>query len=241
MSSDGLGARIEFAALGSRTPTRPRWSSSPSPVPAGGARPAVRRCPPVPEEVGCGDRLGSAEPGAPRLEISRMRRRHLRGVMAIERQVYRAPLEPEPVRGGDVRAEQPRYLVARHRRDVVGYAGHDLLRRRGPRHEHRGRPAAPAPRDRHAAARTSRSSQRHRDGRARRSRSRSASRTGGAQRALRPVRVPPGGIRRNYYQELNEDALIMWTDDVRTRAYRRRLDAHRPGAARGRPPGGGTP
>jgi ribosomal-protein-alanine N-acetyltransferase len=33
----------------------------------------------------------------------------------------------------------------------------------------------------------------------------------------------PVGIRRNYYQELNEDALIMWTDDVRTRAYADRL------------------
>ncbi len=31
------------------------------------------------------------------------------------------------------------------------------------------------------------------------------------------------GIRRRYYQELNEDALIMWTDDVRTDAYARRL------------------
>jgi hypothetical protein len=33
------------------------------------------------------------------------------------------------------------------------------------------------------------------------------------------------GIRRNYYQELSEDALIMWTDDVRTPAYRARLQA----------------
>ena len=33
-----------------------------APVPAGGARPAVRRRADVPEEVGCGDRLGSASP-----------------------------------------------------------------------------------------------------------------------------------------------------------------------------------
>ena len=45
----------------------------------------------------------------------------------------------------------------------------------------------------------------------------------GAQR-IYSVRVPPVGIRRNYYQEVSEDALIMWTDDVRTQAYRRRLD-----------------
>ena len=33
------------------------------------------------------------------------------------------------------------------------------------------------------------------------------------------------GIRRNYYAELREDALIMWTDDIRDAAYRRRLEA----------------
>ena len=31
------------------------------------------------------------------------------------------------------------------------------------------------------------------------------------------------GIRRNYYAELREDALIMWTDDIRTEAYAARL------------------
>ena len=38
--------------------------------------------------------LGISEPEAPRLEVSRMRRRHLRGVMAIERQVYPRPWSP---------------------------------------------------------------------------------------------------------------------------------------------------
>jgi hypothetical protein len=33
------------------------------------------------------------------------------------------------------------------------------------------------------------------------------------------------GIRRNYYAELHEDALIMWTDDIRERAFRRRVAA----------------
>jgi ribosomal-protein-alanine N-acetyltransferase len=35
----------------------------------------------------------------------------------------------------------------------------------------------------------------------------------------------PAGIRRNYYQELHEDALIMWTDDIRTESYAARLAA----------------
>jgi hypothetical protein len=33
----------------------------------------------------------------------------------------------------------------------------------------------------------------------------------------------PVGIRRNYYQELHEDAVVMWTDDIRTPAYASRL------------------
>jgi ribosomal-protein-alanine N-acetyltransferase len=46
----------------------------------------------------------------------------------------------------------------------------------------------------------------------------------GAQRLYGHFGFRPVGIRRNYYQELNEDALIMWTDDVRTPAYTRRLE-----------------
>jgi hypothetical protein len=30
-------------------------------------------------------------------------------------------------------------------------------------------------------------------------------------------------VRKNYYQEINEDALIMWLDDIRGPAFDRRL------------------
>jgi hypothetical protein len=33
----------------------------------------------------------------------------------------------------------------------------------------------------------------------------------------------PVGIRKNYYQEIGEDALIMWVDGIRSAEYRRRL------------------
>ncbi len=46
----------------------------------------------------------------------------------------------------------------------------------------------------------------------------------GAQRLYGRVGFHPVGVRKNYYQELQEDALIMWTDDVRTREYARRLE-----------------
>jgi len=32
------------------------------------------------------------------------------------------------------------------------------------------------------------------------------------------------GVRKSYYQETNEDALVMWTDDIRTRDYHELLD-----------------
>ena len=42
----------------------------------------------------------------------------------------------------------------------------------------------------------------------------------GAQRLYGRYGFHPVGIRRNYYQELNEDALIMRTDDVRSKESR---------------------
>jgi ribosomal-protein-alanine N-acetyltransferase len=45
----------------------------------------------------------------------------------------------------------------------------------------------------------------------------------GAQRMYGRFGFHPVGIRRNYYQELHEDAVVMWTDDIRTPAYASRL------------------
>ena len=45
----------------------------------------------------------------------------------------------------------------------------------------------------------------------------------GAQRLYGWFGFHPVGIRRDYYQELNEDALIMWTDDVPHARVPRRL------------------
>jgi ribosomal-protein-alanine N-acetyltransferase len=47
----------------------------------------------------------------------------------------------------------------------------------------------------------------------------------GAQEMYRQFGFRPAGVRKNYYVETNEDALIMWAEDVREPAYRRRLDA----------------
>jgi ribosomal-protein-alanine N-acetyltransferase len=45
----------------------------------------------------------------------------------------------------------------------------------------------------------------------------------GAQEMYRRFGFRPAGIRKNYYVETNEDALVMWAHDVDTPEYRERL------------------
>jgi [ribosomal protein S18]-alanine N-acetyltransferase len=45
----------------------------------------------------------------------------------------------------------------------------------------------------------------------------------GAQRLYGRFGFRPVGIRKGYYQETGEDALVMWADDVRTKDYRTQL------------------
>ncbi|MGB6058605.1 MAG: ribosomal protein S18-alanine N-acetyltransferase [Microthrixaceae bacterium] len=47
---------------------------------------------------------------------------------------------------------------------------------------------------------------------------------GSAQELYRRFGFAPGGIRRNYYSEIGEDALIMWANDIDTDDYANRLD-----------------
>jgi len=46
-----------------------------------------------------------------------------------------------------------------------------------------------------------------------------------AQAMYRRLGYAPAGIRRNYYADIGEDALVMWAHEVDTPAYRDRLDA----------------
>ena len=45
----------------------------------------------------------------------------------------------------------------------------------------------------------------------------------GAQELYRAFGFRPAGVRKNYYAETNEDALVMWAEDVDTTDYRLRL------------------
>src|SRR2546421_6850962 len=166
--------------------------------------------------------LGISEPEPVDLEISRMKRRHLRGVMAIERQVYPRPWSPNLFLAEMNEQRDRLYLVARQDRDVIGYGGvmvagdeaHVTTIAVDPEHH------------------------RHKVGtRLLYELIQGAIRMGATAVSLE-VRVPnwgaqrmygrfgfrPVGIRKNYYQETNEDALIMWTDDVRTPEYGARLE-----------------
>jgi ribosomal-protein-alanine N-acetyltransferase len=44
-----------------------------------------------------------------------------------------------------------------------------------------------------------------------------------AQAMYRRFGFHPAGVRKNYYVETNEDALIMWADDIDTEEYAERL------------------
>jgi ribosomal-protein-alanine N-acetyltransferase len=46
----------------------------------------------------------------------------------------------------------------------------------------------------------------------------------GAQALYRAFGFAPAGIRKNYYTETNEDAIVMWAHDIDLAGHRRRLD-----------------
>jgi len=150
-----------------------------------------------------------------------MRRRHLRGVMAIERQVYPRPWSPNLFLSEMTESKNRVYLVARIDREVVGYGGMICYGEEA----HITNIAVDPLRQRQKIA------------------SRllydlivEAVAIGaetislevrvtnwGAQRLYGRFGFHPVGVRKNYYQEIGEDALIMWLDGARDPAYRRRL------------------
>src|ERR671930_2556713 len=67
--------------------------------------------------------VGIKERGPAELEVTRMKRRHLKGVMAIERQVYPRPWSPSLFLSEMSETQNRAYLVAKMDGDVVGYGG----------------------------------------------------------------------------------------------------------------------
>jgi ribosomal-protein-alanine N-acetyltransferase len=156
------------------------------------------------------------------VEITRMRRRHLKGVMAIEHQVYPRPWSPNLFLSEMNEFRNRTYLVAKIGKDVVGYGGvmcygeeaHITTIAVDPMHHRKkigtrvlyellqeglrlgGRAAS-------LEVRVS---------------------NWGAQRLYGQFGFRPVGVRKNYYQETGEDAVVMWADEISSRGYRQRLE-----------------
>jgi [ribosomal protein S18]-alanine N-acetyltransferase len=146
-----------------------------------------------------------------------MRRRHLRGVLAIERQVYPRPWSANLFLSEMRQTHNRAYLVALAGRQVIGYGGvlsygdeaHITTIAVDPEHHRR-----------KIGTRLLYELIQH----ARRMSAVAVSlevrvTNHGAQRLYGRFGFRPVGVRKNYYQEVHEDALVMWTDDIRTPEY----------------------
>ena len=155
------------------------------------------------------------------ISIEPMRRRHLRGVLRIEQESNPRPwslsLFLSELRYTDSRV----YLVARSGLDIVGYAGLMLVAGDGhvtnvgvdPEHRRKGI----ATRLMLVLARRALA-----EGATALTLEVRVSNTA-AQDLYRRFGFSPAGVRKNYYSDSNEDALIMWAEDIGTPAYRARL------------------
>jgi ribosomal-protein-alanine N-acetyltransferase len=157
------------------------------------------------------------------LEIVPMRRRDLKNVIAIERRIFPSPWSIGLYMSEIAQPATRAYYVAFVGSELVGYGGMMVVV--GEAHVTN---IGVAP-----------EWQRHGIGRrlllqlAREARQRSAQHltlevrvsNAGAQALYHEFGFVPAGIRKNYYAEVNEDALVMWAHDIDTETYRLRLDA----------------
>ena len=159
--------------------------------------------------------------GQPRIRVEAMRRRHLRGVLRIEQEVNPRPwslsLFLSELRFRDSRV----YVVAREGNDTVGYGGVMLvvgdghITNLGVEESHRRRGVATRillVLARRAIA----------EGAVALTLEVRMSNTG-AQELYRNFGFTPAGVRKSYYPDSNEDALVMWASDVDSPEYRARL------------------
>jgi [ribosomal protein S18]-alanine N-acetyltransferase len=175
--------------------------------------------------------LGISEPEPVELEVTRMRRRHLRGVMAIERQVYPRPWSPNLFIAEMSETSNRTYLVARIDKEVVGYGGmitygdeaHITNIAVDPSH-HRRKIGTRLLYDLVRSALTFGAQAVSLEVRVS---------NWGAQRLYARFGFRPVGVRKNYYQETGEDALVMWTDSIQAPEYRQRLESIIEGAPDG--------
>ena len=167
----------------------------------------------------------AAEPDVAPLtvHVQPMRRRHLRSVLRIEQQVYPRPWSSSLFMSELALRTTRAYFVARVGRDLVGYAG--LMMTLDEAHV--------------TTIAVDPKRQRSKIGMRllllllREAIARGASAVTlevrmsnvGAQDLYRRFGFVPVGVRKNYYQEVNEDALVMWAHEVDQPAYAALLDS----------------
>ena len=156
------------------------------------------------------------------VQIVGMRRRHLRAVLRIEEQVYPRPWSHSLFLSELALRGTRSYFVARVGREVVGYCGLIISGEDG----HVTTIAVDPEWQRHGigtrlmlalAARRSARDARHLTLEVRLS-------NRGAQVLYQAFGFVPVGVRKNYYPETNEDALVMWVHEIDTPEHQARLD-----------------
>ena len=160
-------------------------------------------------------------PEQPDVQLSPMRRRHLRGVLRIEAQVYPRPWSLRLFMSELALRSTRAYTVALADGVVVGYSGlmisgedaHVTTLAVDPRWQHRGVGSRLMLRIARTAAEHG---ARHLTLEVRVTNER-------AQALYRKFGFAPAGVRKNYYVETNEDALVMWANDIDRAEYRHRL------------------
>ena len=159
----------------------------------------------------------------PAVTLVPMRRRHLRSVMRIEALVYPRPWSASLFMSELALRGTRAYHVARADGAVIGYSGLML----GTEDAHVTTIAVdPAWHRRGVGTRLLLNMARVALERGARAMTLEV-RVGntGAQALYHRFGFAPAGIRKNYYSETNEDALVMWATDIDTPGYARRLAA----------------
>ena len=170
------------------------------------------------------------EPGDLDVRLVAMRRRHLRSVLRIESKVYPVPWSMSLFLSELALRSTRAYYVAFVGRQVVGYAGLMMTAEDG----HVTTIAVDPRWHRHKIG------TRLLIGLAREAIARGAENmtlevrlsNKGAQEMYRRFGFSPVGVRKGYYQETNEDALVMWVHEVNTTDYAallERLESQIPG------------
>ena len=167
----------------------------------------------------------AAEPLSPELDVRilAMRRRHLRSVLRIEARAYPVPWSMSLFLSELALRSTRAYYVAYVGRQLVGYAGLMMTLDDG----HITTIAVDPPWHRHKVG-----------SRLLLALTKEALRRGatsltlevrlhnkGAQSLYRKFGFRPVGVRKNYYAETKEDALVMWAEDVATPEYAKLLDS----------------